>query len=57
MPHYTVFVSLYLTEEIEASSSDAARQLVGDKYEAAGADYCIEDVLPTGEEEDDANLG
>ena len=56
MPHYSVFASLYITEEVDAESKDAARQIVEKKYQTAGVDYSVDDVLLT-EEDSDENSG
>jgi hypothetical protein len=53
MHHYSVFVCLYVTEEVDAHTKDAARQLVAEKYDKAQIDYSIEDVLLSDEEEGD----
>lgn len=52
MPHYSVFVTLFLTEEVDAPTSEAARKQVEEKYAASGADYSVDEVV---QEPEDAN--
>lgn len=51
MPHYTVFSSLFVTDEVDADSADAARAQVGAKFSAAGVDFMVDDVILSDEEE------